>query len=194
MQVRADDQELENAVGALANLALSPRQVLGQRNVNEAAAPRPAEGEVKKKKTQAEHSQDGVIVISDDENELYVPPGGVRLHKAAHLSLLARKVPDTTDNAALSKLVLEFWQVLSSNRSRALTKEGFAFLDALYKQLTDPSVYVVPMRTSRTRGHTTENPVVLDRQAKMNELFKLRIDVGRANSNETLAKMDGRES
>ncbi|THH30032.1 hypothetical protein EUX98_g4143 [Antrodiella citrinella] len=188
LQVRAEDQDLENAVGALANLALGPRPVLGERDVNEPNVPRPPVAEEGKKKAQP---GDNVIVVSDDsENDADKPPTGGRLPKAARLAALARTVSSATDNAALSKLVLEFWQVLQLNRSRALTKEGFAFLDALYKQLSDPSVYIVPMRTSRSRGQTsTENPEVLDRQRKMNELLRLRIAVSKAGNNKALAQM-----
>ncbi|KAH8104652.1 CK1/CK1 protein kinase [Cristinia sonorae] len=190
LQVRAEDKDLENAVGALANLALGSRQILGERDVNE-NTPRTAEGAAAKPKPSNPKDDAVVVVSSDSENEQPLTPAiGARMPKAVHLASLARKVPSTTDNAALSKLVLEFWQVFVSSRSRALTKEGFSFLDALYKQLSDPSVYVVPMRTSRSRGQQhTENAEVLDRAAKMNELLKLRIDVGKASNNKALAKM-----
>lgn len=70
-----------------------------------------------------------------------------RTPKAYRLDRLAAKLGSATDNARLAAIVLEFIQVLKGyNSSRALTKEGFAFLDALHKQLSDPSVFVLPMR------------------------------------------------
>jgi hypothetical protein len=33
-----------------------------------------------------------------------------------------------------------------------LMRDGFAFLDALHNQLADPSVFIVPPRTSKTRS------------------------------------------
>jgi len=65
---------------------------------------------------------------------------------------LSKSVTEATDNHALSSLVSEFAEVLRNTGSRTLTREGFSFLDALHKQLADPSVFVVPLRTSRTRS------------------------------------------
>lgn len=82
-------------------------------------------------------------------------------------------------------------QVLQTHRSRTLTKEAFAFLDALYKQLADPSVYVRPMRTSlpRDSAEARENAPVQRRYAKQNNLWLLRRDVARARNNQAIAQM-----
>ncbi|KAF8195370.1 kinase-like domain-containing protein [Pholiota molesta] len=53
---------------------------------------------------------------------------------------------DAPDNATLSQLVKEFKDVLQINSSRTLTREAFYFLDVLYKQLDDPSVFIKPAR------------------------------------------------
>lgn len=133
-------------------------------------------------------------MISDDEDE-NEPMGQkaavTRLPKAAQLAQLARRVPDATDNAMLARVTRDFADVLQSSRSRTLTKEGFAFLDALYKQLADPSVFAVPLRTSRTRSGTAQEhaPEADARRIKMDVLFRLRRDVAQARSNRALAKM-----
>ncbi|KAI0081547.1 CK1/CK1 protein kinase [Panus rudis PR-1116 ss-1] len=169
------------------------RQVLGARNLNEnqqKGGPPDAENVRKGART----DPDGVIVISsDDENDSQKAPAAIRLPKATHLAQIARTIPDATNNVALAKAVREFLDVLQSSRSRTLTKEGFAVLDALYKQLADPSVYIVPLRTSKSRGDNTntsaENTHLDARRAKMNKLFALRRDVQQAKDNKTLAKL-----
>lgn len=66
--------------------------------------------------------------------------------KAYLLNRLADKASNAPDNATLAELVKEFKHVLQMNSSRTLTKEAFYFLDVLYKQLDDPSVFVKPQR------------------------------------------------
>jgi casein kinase 1 len=134
----------------------------------------------------------GVIDISSDEEENL----SKKLPKARQLARLADKVSQASQNSALSKLVVEFVRVLEATYSRSLTIEGFSFLDALYKQLADPSVFVQPMRTSKRTGKENshkENPMDTEdpaarRRTKMGKLQLLKGDVGRAQSNKSLAK------
>jgi casein kinase 1 len=82
--------------------------------------------------------------------------------------------------------------LLQANSSRTLTKEGFAFLDALYKQLVDPSVFVLPLRTSRSRNSDKEQfppHEVEARHTKLGVVARLRRAVGEAESNKALAQM-----
>ena len=176
----------------LANLRLDERPILGDRNINGDVAnvaekKRP---EVLRRKTT--NTEDEIIHISsDEENGLAKAPAAHRLPKAIHLNRLTKSLPDATNNAAMSKVVREFIDVLQSNQSRVLTKEGFAFLDGLYKQLADPEVFAIPMRTSRSRGHSQfEEDTQIDlRRAKMNKLSALRRDASCATNNSELAKL-----
>ncbi|CAL1712942.1 unnamed protein product [Somion occarium] len=187
--------EIERLLHGLVNLHVADRPVLGTRNINEVGAP-PVQAAVKpiEKPKPLHEDTEGVIVISSDgENDSQKAPAAHRLPKATHLTQLARRVPDATDNVALAKVVREFVEFLKTSRSRTLTKEGFAVLDAVYKQLADPSVYVVPLRTSR-RNNANEsrenaNAPLDARRAKMNKLFALRREVGQAKDNKTLARM-----
>ena len=81
-----------------------------------------------------------------------------RLTKAARLGQLAREMAAATDNAALARLVRAFVGVMQENRSKMLTKEGFAVLDALHKQLADPSVFVAPQRSGRRARASGDEP------------------------------------
>lgn len=173
----------------LANLNLGERQVLGARDNNVAQAARAAAVPDKAKKTQTPTQEPDVIELSSDsegENEGQ-KKGVVRLTKATQLIQLVRRTRETTDNVALARVVREFSELLESSRSRTLTKEGFAFLDALYKQLADPSVFIVPLRTSkRQQSAQQENN---DRRARTNKLLTLRRDVTQAKSNKQVAKL-----
>ena len=182
-------KEVERVLKDLARLDLGKqRQVLGNRE--NIPRPGPAAGaEVKKTKD----VQPNVIVISDDdENVRALGQKEAMLHlpKAAALVQLARRVPDATDNVLLARVVRDFVDVLQSSRSRTLTKEGFVFIDALYKQLSDPSVFIVPMRASRTRSeHAQEEAPEADaRRIKLGKLLQLRKDVVAAKSNRAVAK------
>ncbi|KAG6900183.1 hypothetical protein C0993_001895 [Termitomyces sp. T159_Od127] len=66
--------------------------------------------------------------------------------KASRLTRLTGRASSATDNAVLGELVRHFIQALKCNSSRTLTKEASAFLNALHKQLEDPSVFVAPQR------------------------------------------------
>lgn len=139
-----------------------------------------------------EEASKGVIDISNDEEE----DSSKRLPKARQLARLTDKVSQATENIVLSKLVIEFVEVLEATYSRSLTIEGFSFLDALYKRLADPSVYVQPLRTSKRTGKENsnkENPVDTEdpatkRRAKLGKLLVLKGEVTRAQSNKAVAK------
>jgi casein kinase 1 len=60
--------------------------------------------------------------------------------------MLTTRASNAKDNAALAALVKEFVDVMKMNSSRTLTREAFGFLDVLFKQLDDPSVFIGPKR------------------------------------------------
>lgn len=137
-----------------------------------------------------------VIDISSDEDD-GDDASLKRLPKARQLSRLTEKTSRASDNLSLSKLVTEFVDVLETTCSRSLTIEGFSFLDALYKQLADPSVFVQPIRTSKRSGgkeNTNEDSreaedAVAKRKAKLGKLLIMKGEVLKAQSNKTLAKL-----
>jgi casein kinase 1 len=184
---------MEGILKDLAHLRLEePRQILAERANNIPRVPRPTKLAQGKKDPATSSDDEGVIVISDSENGTTQKAAAVRLTKASQLAALARIVPSATDNVMLARVVREFVEILDSSRSKALTKEGFAFLDALHKQLADPSVYAVPLRTSRTRSGAQQEAAPNDadaRRAKMDKLFALRRDVPQAKTNRMLAKL-----
>ena len=170
----------------LANLQLGDRRVLGERNTD-ANKPR-GHGHA------AGRLPPNVIIISDgdgdgDENAGPAkPPSGTRMTKAMHLNKIARSVSNTHDNSNLAAVVEEFVDLLQASRSRTLTKEGFAVLDALHKQLADPSVFIQPLRTSRSsEGSAAHAPE--PRNVKMTKLLQLRAGVAQAADNRALARM-----
>lgn len=184
-------ENVEQILNDLANLKLDDRPVLGDRkNINNV---------VQQAKANAKKPAVDVIVISDntDSSELakQIPnqlalPLGTRIPKAAQLNKLTTAVSEATDNEALAHVVTNFAVFLQSNRSRTLTKEGFAFLDTLYKQLADPSVYVMPLRTSRSMDKEQQPVGGADpRRVKLDVLAALRREVDTASGNRALAKM-----
>lgn len=183
-------ENVEAILNDLANLKLDDRPVLGDRkNINNA---------VHQAKTDAKKPATDVIVISDETDDGKpkkhpASPVIARIPKAAQLNKLTTAALSATDNRELSKIVNEFVVFLQSNRSRTLTKEGFAFLDALHKQLADPSVFIMPLRTSRTRSSNKEqqNPAnpAPPRHVKLDVLATLKREVAGASGNQALAKM-----
>lgn len=137
---------LEDILNGLTNLNLGERQILGdKKNVQDAI--QRAKDDAKRNDDSFKQSQSkNVIQISSgsEANDSIPPP--FLAPKAHKLIRLTTRVSEATDNRALSVLVRDFVEVLQSNTSRALTKEGFHFLDVLYKQLADPSVFIMPMR------------------------------------------------
>lgn len=90
-------------------------------------------------------SENTVIVISSgSEADNLVPMGA--LPKAARLQMLKTRASSAIDNPSLAGLVKEFVDVMKMNSSRTLTREAFGFLDVLFKQLDDPSIFTIPQR------------------------------------------------
>jgi casein kinase 1 len=125
-------------------------------------------------------------------------PGVHRYNKAARIAKLTQAAGQAADNRVLAQITADFVKVLQSSSSRTLTREGFAFLDALHKQLADPSVFIVPLRTSKTRtsrsqqelelelersGHPAEE-ALRERRSRLNVL---RTSLAKAEDNKTLA-------
>ncbi|KAH9042235.1 hypothetical protein EDB85DRAFT_1241423 [Lactarius pseudohatsudake] len=92
-----------------------------------------------------------VVVISDGESSGEYGPVH-RHNKAAHIT----KLTQAADNRVLARLTEDFVKVLRNSNSRTLTREGFGFLDALHKQLADPSMFIVPPRSSKTRSSRSQ--------------------------------------
>lgn len=139
---------MEEILIELKNLDLGPQVVLGDRtNVEQAIRIAEEDAHIDslkqlKLRKPARKGEEDVIVISsgsDGEN-----PGRMRyqLPKAVQLNRLADRASNATENASLAAIVKEFMIVMKMNSSRTLTKEAFVFLDILFKQLDDPSVFV----------------------------------------------------
>ena len=130
-----------------------------------------------------------VIEISSGSEDDSAPPRYLT-PKARQLIKLTKAVAAATDNAGLAEAVSGFVNVLKSNSSRNVTKEGFAFLDVLHKQLADESVFILPMRTCRKRSTEAEQlRGSVPRPAKLGVVARLRKEVAEANENAVLAKM-----
>lgn len=175
--------EIAKVLGDLGKLRLEEApQVLGDRT-QIADAVRRAREAVNRPQSD---DKDVIVISSGDEDG-----STMEIPKARRIYLLRTKVSAATDNATLSKLLLEFVGVLEKTYSKSLTVEGFAFLDTLYKQLADPSVFVQPMRTSKRSGgsaNDTQDADALARgRARRGRLVTLKADVGRAQSNKALA-------
>lgn len=137
-----------------------------------------------------------IIIISDGRGWAGDHgPVAHRHNKAAQITKLTHAAGQAVDNRVLAQITSDFVKVLQSSNSRTLTREGFAFLDALHKQLSDPSVFIVPLRTSKTRSQVQrgcggENPPVeeaaVERRSKLNVL---QASVARAQDNQSLAKL-----
>ncbi|KAE9404021.1 CK1/CK1 protein kinase [Gymnopus androsaceus JB14] len=171
-------EDLARVINDLGRLNLVETQTLADRT-NVAQAVRKAKADTGK------DSDKRIISVSSgsgSENDT-VPPAFIS-PKAYKLSKLTAKASDATDNAALSNLVQEFINVMKSNTSRTLTKDGFAFLDALNKQLEDPSVFLAPMRSKEDLGIQREPS-----NAKLGVVARLRKQVSNAKSNRELAEM-----
>ncbi|KAH8998684.1 hypothetical protein EDB92DRAFT_2111751 [Lactarius akahatsu] len=78
--------------------------------------------------------------------------------------------------------------------NRTLTREGFGFLDALHKQLADPSVFIVPLRSSKTRSSQSQRDQESEPQAaedapheRRSRLNGLCASLEKAQDNKTVA-------
>ncbi|KAI9058238.1 CK1/CK1 protein kinase [Trametes sanguinea] len=205
---RMDSGELQGVLNGLANMQLGDRPVLAVRdnlvNRDSNTPPKDAQKPVKAQKPSPK-AKEVINLVSDDEesrNEnahgrTRVAPAAGRHSKAQRLSQLAREIAAATDKATLGRLVREFSQVMEDNKSRMLTKEGFAVLDALHKQLADPGALAGPIRTAKSRASgASEAPESAGaageretRWGKMNKLYRLGQDVRRAGSSEQLAQL-----
>jgi len=138
------------------------------------------------KRSSDDADKEVIIISSEDEDDSTKP-----MPKARRIYLLRTNVSAASDNDTLSKLVLEFVQALEDTYSKSLTVEGFAFLDALHKQLVDPSVFVQPIRTSKRGGGSTSDSQEVDALAKgrarRQRLVTLKAEVGKADTNKALA-------
>jgi len=174
---------MAKVIGDLGKLRLEEApQVLGDRRQIANAVQRAREAVNKP----PSDDKDVIVISSGDEDDSTKP-----VPKARRIYLLRTKVSAATDNATLSKLLLEFVEVLEKTYSKSLTVEGFAFLDALYKQLVDPEVFIQPMRTSKRSGgsanDTQEADALAKGRARRGRLATLTADVGKAGTNKALA-------
>ncbi|KAF8501095.1 kinase-like domain-containing protein [Russula emetica] len=176
---------------------------LAKMNINRENPGRPVLGD--KKNVQDQEVQNGrlllkktdadIIIVSDDEQQWGggVPgPAEQRVTKAARITKLTQAAGQAMDNRVLAQITADFVKVLQSSNSRTLTREGFGFLDALHKQLADPSVFIVPLRTSkatrssRSQGQEPKDLPVEERRSRLNVL---RASVAKAQDNKSLAKL-----
>ncbi|TFY72814.1 hypothetical protein EVG20_g193 [Dentipellis fragilis] len=149
---RRQSDQMAQVLQDLANMRMANRPVLGvlgdKKNIPQAPRSDGANGHGKSaevvapKKPPPQQQQQQVIIISSDseENAPAVVGARTRFSKAADLCRLTNAVSKAIDNKALASIVAEYAALLQGHTSRTLTKEGFAFLDALHKQLADPSV------------------------------------------------------
>ncbi|KAI0035189.1 kinase-like domain-containing protein [Vararia minispora EC-137] len=112
--------------------------------------------------------------------------------KAARLLRLAQQTEAAVGNPQLAALVHAFRETLAST-GRTLTKEGFAFLDGLHKQLADPDIFVFPLRTSQAQrqrlSRDQPRPREVTAEERRSRLCQLRTGVAHAQNNRALAKM-----
>lgn len=134
-------EEMEKILHDLTNLNLDEQPVLGDRKNVETAIRKAKDAAAKD-----DSAKDIIDITSSSDHPTKTIPPPFLTPKAYKLTKLTERASDATDNQALSTLVLDFIAVLKSNSSRTLTKEGFGFLDALVKQLADPSVFITPLR------------------------------------------------
>ncbi|KAG6856423.1 hypothetical protein H0H87_004642 [Tephrocybe sp. NHM501043] len=169
----ADEMEgIINGLRAVDFNGPDTRQILGDRtNVEET---------VRRARNDDTPGTEDAIEISDSSED--------GESKASRLIKLTAKASHATDNAGLSALVRQFILALKCNSSRQLTKDASAFLDALYKQLADPSVFVAQTRTSRPRSDLQRE----EREpahVKLGVVARLKAQIGTVISNKDIAIM-----
>ncbi|KAG6830709.1 hypothetical protein H0H92_015185 [Tricholoma furcatifolium] len=111
--------------------------------------------------------------------------------KATRLAKLTTLISSAADNATLSGLVGQFIEAMKCNSSRAMTKDANRFLEALQKQLEDPSVFLVPARASRQLRSDVRSDDKEPAHVKAGVVARLRLQVGSARNNKDLASMLG---
>jgi casein kinase 1 len=179
---------LSDILNGLTNLRLGPQPILADRtNVQE--VPRKANvDEIKQPGRNG--GNEPIVISSESETRDRVPRlGGFQPSKAHRLRQLADRASNATDNGALSRCVREFEEILQMNSSRTLTKEAFYFLDVLFKQLDDPSVFVKPTRTSRHPSFNEQVPEKEPSHVKLGVVAHLRREVHHCTTNKALAAM-----
>ncbi|KAJ7794163.1 kinase-like domain-containing protein [Mycena olivaceomarginata] len=179
-------EEMERILNDLTNMDLGD-PVLGDRETVDEAV-RKARDAAKDDSSDS-RSVEVIDITSDSDDDDTIPPPHLT-PKAYKLTKLTKRASEASDNTALSELVVEFVDLLKSYTSRTLTKEGFAFIDTLYKQLADPSVFVLPLRTSRQRS--SDKSLQKEKEpahVKLGVVARLRREVLGAHSNKALAKM-----
>ena len=137
-----------------------------------------------------------IVVISDGEQSSGEQGPVGRNYKAARIIKLTRAAGQAADNRVLARLTEDFVKVLRDFNSRTLTREGFAFLDALHKQLADPSVFIVPLRSSKTRSSRSqrdqESAAAAAEEApheRRSRLNTLCVSLAKAQDNKAVARL-----
>lgn len=139
--------EMAGILNGLMNLNLEPQHVLGDRtNVQNAMQKAKEDAKIESQKNADSGGRANVIVVASHSDNNDTVPVRFQPPKAVRLGDLSRKASTASDDQTLARLVKEFVEVLRMNSSRTLTKEAFVFLDVLYKQLDDPSVFIQPAR------------------------------------------------
>ncbi|KAF8964241.1 CK1/CK1 protein kinase [Flammula alnicola] len=181
--------EMADILNDLTNLNLGAKPILGDRtNVQEAFRKAKEEAKIDSSKQATRGEGSGgreTIVISSGSEGGNRAPARFLPSKPFRLNQLADRASNATDNAALAQLVREFKDVLQMNSSRTLTKEAFYFLDVLYKQLDDPSVFVKPTRCVPFIKMPEKEPTHI----KLGVVARLRMEVQHSPSNKALAAM-----
>ncbi|KAH9046177.1 kinase-like domain-containing protein [Lactarius hengduanensis] len=116
-----------------------------------------------------------VVVISDGESSGEYGPVH-RHNKAARITKLTQAAGQAADNRVLARLTEDFVKVLRNSNSRTLTREGFGFLDALHKQLADPSVFIESAAAAEDAPHE-----------RRSRLYGLCASLEKAQDNKTVA-------
>ncbi|TDL23123.1 kinase-like protein [Rickenella mellea] len=164
----AKPTDVSGLLDDLANLDLNEHQIPGARK--------------------PDHSPGKVIVLSSDDESTPPQP---QWSKSVKLRRLTKQASAAADNTALGETVHGFIDVLQANRSRAMTADGFAFLDTLKKQLEDPSVFIINSkgsRPSRTRSQTKAlEAAQVQRTPRSNQMLLLRMKLEDAFNNSQLA-------
>jgi casein kinase 1 len=165
-------EEVEQILKDLAKLELADRKVLGDR--------KNIAGAVKKVDAKRETVKKEETIADTESGE--IEPIRKAIPKAVRLQRLSKSVSTATDNLELSGIISEFVAVLQSNSSRSLTKEGFVFLDALYKQLASPA-------GTRRRRLKLDKVQVDEQDTKLGVVARLKREVSVATESQMLAKM-----
>ncbi|KAF8208867.1 kinase-like domain-containing protein [Mycena galopus ATCC 62051] len=181
-------EDVERILNDLTNLDLGD-PVLGDREtVNEAV--RQAKDAAKDDSSKNSQPMEVIDITSDSDSDVETIPPPHLTPKAYRLAKLTKRASEASDNLILSELVVAFVDLLKSYTSRTLTKEGFAFIDTLYKQLADPSVFVLPQRqVPQRRVSSTDIYEKEPAHVKLGVVARLRREVLEAKSNKALAKM-----